>query len=227
MKDQQISKIVFTVGLIIFVTLLVLLFVVRGIANKENNTPNEFRTLYDMQAVTLSDSDIPYDCEDADGYKVKYYSSLAELEDTIGYETLPSSTFNKSLTPVLYVKGPTFSEIYCSPKGIPKKALNNISEQNIYGFTYYMEPVLKISLKTDPKQESVPEEYMGLYEMLGTYETREDLQYFLVEEQAVDSGHERYIIIFQNNNAVYTFDSASTLEEAKEFAESFSNISTE
>lgn len=190
--------------------------VVKGGDNRASNE-KRLEDTYRTRPLSLKDSQLQYDCVDEDGLSSsKWCESQKELEEETGFTCLRSRFFSDENSKIVYVKDVGFSEVYRVPK-------DAVVKTSVYGFLEKIEtqPYLKMTVVTDAATEGVPEEYMGYYRTKEPFQTKSGLSVNLIEEYNDSAGGERYIIVFNHRNVVYTVENLESQEMAKQVADSF------
>lgn len=182
-------------------------------ASNEKRLEDAYRT----RPLSLKDDQIQYDCADEDGFSSsKWYESEKELEEETGFTSLRSRFFTDDNSKIAYIKDAGFSEVY----RVPKEAM---AKTSVHAFLEKIEtrPYLKMTVVTAAGTEGVPEEHMGYYRIKEPFRTKIGLSVNLIEEHNDSAGGEKYIIVFDHGEVVYTVGNLESLAMAKRVANSF------
>lgn len=181
--------------------------------SKEEMLMDAYRT----QPIQLNDGNIQYDCVEDDGIlKSKWYESTKKLEEQMNFKVLYSRYFSDSNSKIVYIKDAGFLDIYRVPEKVNNK-------DNVYAFFEKLDnrPFLKMTIITDAQEKGSPTEYLGYYRIKEPFKTESGTNVNLIEEYNEQPGNERYVIIFKNNDIVYTVENLVSIDLAKKVANSF------
>ncbi|KMT21803.1 hypothetical protein [Clostridium cylindrosporum] len=211
--------------LIITVLLIMTILLLLHMKDKkdENYKKEKFNSVYYTKPVQFNNSDIDFEYSQFQGKtQSKKYNNLESLENQIGFKVLHSNYFSNDNFEVVYIKDVGFSEIYQVPKASLKSYGKDFDKIGISSFLNDItEPYVKMTIINNKDTKGIPTEYMGYYEIQDVFSLSNGKEVQLIKEYNRTGDYERYIIVFNHNNVVYTVEYIPDLDSARNIANSF------
>lgn len=220
MNLSRNEKIFITMALLIM-TILVLFYVKDK--KDESAKKEKFNSVYYTKPIQFNNSNINFEYSQLEGrIQSKIYNNLQSLEKQIDFKFLHSNYFSNDNFKVVYQKHSSYSEVYQIPKEVGESYGKNFDKIGISSFLNDItEPYVKITIVNVRDIKGIPTNYMGHYEVQAPFFLDNGKEIKLIKEcnQLVD--YERYIIVFNHNNVVYTVEYIPDIDSAKDIANSF------